>query len=367
MLWFSLIIVGHTNHIKRNIVYNINPKIGLKFLAASFPFWFITIFRYDVGTDYMQYLYGYYYEGIGESREKEIVFQSLIDFSHYINFPFFMITLFGTLVCFNTFYLIYKLSPNIKQSVILFFLSGFFFISLCMMRQAASTSLFFIALIFFLRRNYIIYFTITILCYFLHSTGGVYVLLGIIFILFDKIPCLLKLLKPKFLLLVTILIYVCGNLLRSQLMMLTQSIGIYGGYFGSDQDSQNSSGTFLIFGLTPFISYLLASLNNKGINDMVSGYRIKYIIFVIISWLSMISGILRSLIPNGERIIFLFEPISIISIPFFVKFTNSRFKRKSLYMSYLFFAVCVFWYFYYSRALDMFPYHTIFSTDLNIW
>lgn len=365
-LWLSMMIVQRT-YPKVNTTYNFNFNIGTKFIVASLPFLFITLFRYDVGTDYMQYLYGYYNQGIGDSREKEIVFQSIIDLSRYIHFPFLMIILFGSLVCLNTFYTIYKLSFNIKQSVILFFLSGFFFISLCMIRQSASTALFFIALIYLLKRNYLVYFFITIICYFLHSTGGVYVLLGVVILLFDKINWLSRLLRPKWLLIVTVIIYISGNLLRNQLMILTESVGIYSGYFGSDQDSQNSSGTFLIYGLTPFISYIAAFVKNRNIKYAIQDHRLEYIIFTLFSWFSLIAGILRPLIPNGERIIFLFEPVAIIAIPFFVNITSLHLKKISLYISYIFFGICTFWYFYYSRALDMFPYHFIFCPDINIW
>lgn len=365
-LWLSLALSRFTLDTQGRCICS-NGNIGSKFLLAAFPFWFITVFRYNVGTDYMQYLYGYYYQGVGESREKEIVFQSLIDFSHYINFPFFMITLFGTMTCCLSFYWMYKCSVDVRRSIMLFFLSGFFILSLTMMRQSASTALFFWALCFLKKKWYLLYFLFAYTCYLLHSTGGVYIVVGLVFIILDKVRFLFNLLKPKILILLAAVLYLLGTFLRGQLMALTEAAGIYSGYFGSDQDVQNTSGTFLLFGITPFVSYWFAHLDVAKRGKVMTEHRMDYIIYSVMCWLSLVFGVLRPLIPNGERIIFLFEPIAILSIPFFVRYTSQKYKKVSLYLSYCLFGISVFWYYYYKQSLDMFPYHFIFNPTFNIW
>lgn len=343
----------------------LGKKNTMKFIAASLPFWAITLLRYDVGTDYMQYLYGYYYYGTGESRGKECVFQWLIDISHYFDFPFLMITLFGTMICLMTFYCIYRKSDNIKQSILLFYFSGFFILSLSMMRQSAITALFFVAFCFFLKRKYVFYFALTIVGALIHSTGYVYVGLGFVFLVLLRFKFLRNLLKPTYLLLFAIVAFLLGGVLREQLMLLTESAGTYSGYFGSDQDSQNASGTFLLYGITPFVSYFLASIRSDGLKRARKERPVEYIVYTILCWLSLVTGLLRPLIPNGERIVFLFEPICILSIPFFVHY--ARYKKLSLYLSYGGLAACTLWYYYVKISLKMLPYHFIFWPDVNIW
>lgn len=343
----------------------LGKKKTLKFVTASLPFLAITLLRYDVGTDYMQYLYGYYYYGTGVSRGKEFVFQWLIDLSHYFDFPFLMIILFGTMICLMTFYCMYRISSNIRQSILLFYFSGFFILSLSMMRQSAITALFFVAYYFLLKKKYVFYFLLTIVGALIHSTGYVYVGLGIVFFVMLKFKFLVNLLKPTYLLLFAIVTFLLGGVLREQLMLLTESAGTYSGYFGSDQDSQNASGTFLLYGITPFVSYFLAGYHSEGLKVARQERPIEYIVYTILCWLSLVTGLLRPLIPNGERIVFLFEPICILSVPFFVHYT--KFKKLSLYLSYGGLAACTLWYYYVKMSLKMLPYHFIFWPDINIW
>lgn len=341
-------------------------RVGMKYFGAALPFLLITILRFDVGTDYMQYLWGYYNYGIGESRGKEIAFQFLVDLSHDLNFPFLMITLFGTLVCVLTFLSIYKQSYNIKQSIVLFFLSGYFIYSLTMMRQSAVTALFFVEIMLLLRGK-----TITALCFsiigaLLHSTGYVYLGLCLVFIVLYRYHYFDKLLHPYILVAIAGVAISFGALLREHLQLITESAETYSGYFGSDQDLQNSSGTFLLYGITPFISFFLI-MKDKGTRlSALYNDRLEYIIFTVCCWLSLVCGLLRPLIPNGERIVFLFEPICILSIPFFCQYSST--KKKFVYnISCLCLAACTFWYFYVRQSLNMFPYHFIFLPDVNIW
>lgn len=349
--------VGHGN--------GTNFVIHNNWFAAAFPVLFITLLRYDVGTDYMQYLYGYYYNGIGAKRDKELVFQALIDFSHYLDFPFLMIVLFGTCICLFSYYLIFQKSLNVRQSILLFFLSGFFFMSLSMMRQFAATSLSFLSMLFLFKRKLIPYFIVTIFCSFLHSTGAVYVVVGLAAFFLYHWRNSIDLLKPSILVAFALLAFLLGSVMREYLMKLTEETQTYSGYFGSYQDGQNSSGTFLIFGITPFLSYLFANFFPHKRRECLEKHRMEYIVYTIMCFLSLVTGILRPLIPNGERIVFLFEPISIFSVPFFVFYTAPRYKKISLYGTYLLFGVCVVWYYYINRSLAVLPYRFIFSSDID--
>lgn len=331
------------------------------------PFLLITVLRYDVGTDYMQYLFGYYLNELSDERANELIFHQVINIAHVFDFPFFIILSFGIAVCALTFYAIYKLSKDVKQSIWMFMLSGFFVTSLSMMRQSAATAIGFCALVFLFQGDIKKSVVLMVISYLTHTTGIVYLLLGMFVIFISKHQILVRLLNPVLFLVFITLTVSSGALLRNQLQEIAVSTDVYEGYFGSEHDEQNASGTFLLYGVAPFISYMFAWFDSRWIKCEMKRNSLPYIAYTIMVWLSFATGLLRQFIPNGERIVFLFEPFVIFSLPYFISLTRPNLRNYSLYFSYFIFGICTFWYYFYKQSLDILPYHFIFMKDVDIW
>lgn len=129
----------HQNNFKSKKVIDL-----LFMLAIIFPFWFISAFRYNVGTDYL-YTYVKYYEHtkIGWLPYKtEPLFQLINSILVWFNLDvvwLFIITSF--VILFFIFIIIFKCSENIYLSIIIFFVSGTFFNTLNNVRQYMSLAI----------------------------------------------------------------------------------------------------------------------------------------------------------------------------------------------------------------------------------
>lgn len=106
-------------------------------LLSIFPLWFISAFRYNVGTDYLNTYVRYYEETkLGWKPYSEFLFQWLNEFLVEKELSvvwLFAITSFVFLLF--TFKTIYNYSTNVYISVFILFISGMFFNSLNNVRQ----------------------------------------------------------------------------------------------------------------------------------------------------------------------------------------------------------------------------------------
>lgn len=111
----------------------------LLFLLMCFPLWFISAFRYNVGTDYM-YTYVKYYNEILQygykPYKKEIIFQFMNDILVFFNLGYqWIFILTSSIIVPLTMYFITKYSTNPLYSILFYFVSAFFFNTLNNVRQ----------------------------------------------------------------------------------------------------------------------------------------------------------------------------------------------------------------------------------------
>lgn len=146
----------------------------LLFLLAVFPVWFITAFRYDVGTDYL-YTYVKYFEhsSYGWRPYDEPLFQLLNNFiltfsDNYV--WLFVIT--GAIINILFFYFIFKYSVTPITSIVIYFVSSFFFNSLNNIRQYLAMS---IAVFAFTNKNFIKSLIIILFASMFHFSALLYV------------------------------------------------------------------------------------------------------------------------------------------------------------------------------------------------
>lgn len=110
---------------------------NISFLFVILPFWLITAFRYDVGTDYL-HTYVKYYEDVrmGWKPYSDYVFEWLNEILVKYNFDVvYLFAITGFIFLYFTFRIIFKYSDNTYLSIIVFFISSVFFASLNNVRQ----------------------------------------------------------------------------------------------------------------------------------------------------------------------------------------------------------------------------------------
>lgn len=231
-----------------------------------------------------------------------------------------------------------------------------------MMRQAAATAIFLFSLGYLIKRKYIKCILLNICTGMIHSSALIYVLFIITYIILDKFILKSKLINLKGIIIISICIFFSSFFIRSFLEFVTASLNIYSGYFGSDQDSGVSSGTHFLFGFTPFITAIITYQNKKLYlkNSTEEDIRV-FNLYMTLQWLGFLFSLLMTIIPNGERLIFLFMPTIIISAPFFLNRTSNRYRMLSKLFLISSFIVSMGYYFYVRKSLDMFPYHFIFN------
>ncbi len=189
LLFSSTFIKFRATHKNSKFSKTIDYKIYsiVLFLMAIFPFWFITAFRYDVGTDYF-HTYVKYFEHTSYGWKPyghEILFQLLnnVLVSMHLNYVW-LFAISGTLILSFLFYYIFKYSPKPLYSIAIFFCSSFFFNSLNNVRQYIAIA---IAIIGFSQKKTLKAFLIILIASLFHLTAIVYIPLYIIInILFAK-------------------------------------------------------------------------------------------------------------------------------------------------------------------------------------
>ncbi|MDE7384823.1 MAG: EpsG family protein, partial [Anaeroplasmataceae bacterium] len=120
-LFFSNLYISNYNSGKKTKTFsNYNFKKVICFLLAIFPFWFITAFRYDVGTDYL-YTYVKYFEHFQKGwrpYSHEPLFQLLNICLVSLNLSYvWLFAISGFIIIACMFYYIFKYSPMPIYSV----------------------------------------------------------------------------------------------------------------------------------------------------------------------------------------------------------------------------------------------------------
>lgn len=136
------------------------------FVLAVFPIWFITAFRYDVGTDYLLTYVKFFKETqLGYSPYNEPLFQFLNVLFVKLNLNYvWLFAVCGAIINIAVFKLIFKRSAYPVLSIALYFCAAIFFNTLNNVRQFLAISI--AAFAFFKDRNWKSVLIIAIACLF---------------------------------------------------------------------------------------------------------------------------------------------------------------------------------------------------------
>lgn len=313
-------------------------KYEIAWLICMLPPFFVSALRYNVGRDYYTYTVQYFNKvGLG-SRKLEPLFSLLIDLCHAVlKDPQSLIILMAVFFCAIVFRCIYMDSNNILLSVILFFVTGTYYFSLSMMRQMVTFALFLFSLRFFINRKYVVVTISLIMGTLIHSTGYIYILFYFVMLLIKYYYKSLDANKLRLISLIMLMVgFVFSNVVREQIIKLLDIFGsYYSKYFNSIHDYKNGSITYLALGCIPYA----IALSSKRPKNTIDIYELnKYDTYFWATWMGALLSILLPIIPNGERMVFMFMPVSILSIPYFYDCINFRIY-KNLKFYYILFCI----------------------------
>lgn len=361
MLLTGLVITGL---FRARIVYKGREVKYAKAAIVMFPFLIVSAGRYMVGRDYTAYTVSYYNLGNGDvGREWEILATLVIRIARIFQTPHLMIAIYALLFCGITFMYIKDQSIHCGFSVLLLVLSGTYFESLTMMRQSISTAMFIYASKYLVERQYKKYIIIMIVASFFHKTAFVYLVVGFMFFWSDK---LFKRYEKKIKLVFFALLAFSTNytmFLRNIIYDFALKFKYYNRTFNSVYDHGNYSGSLLLATVPVFLVMSLAIIYSKDRDEKANK---KMSLYYLVCFLGAWTAMLLPIIPNGERIVHLFTPMEIVSLPYAVrrielrKTAVGKFVRPiCVLVVILCLAVTTYHYYYTNNAVDAFPYQFI--------
>lgn len=328
----------------------LNPYI---FLFLSFLVLFIIAgFRYDVGTDYILYkkmqipiILGFKNPNYWQVTNYEIGFQLLVKVIYIL---FKNTLLFFTFMAFLFLFFMYKF---VKENFLFAGLSVYIFItcffynhSFNVMRQALATAIFLYSIKYIECKNWKKFLLFIILATTFHWASLLY--LPLYFFLRKKWSNSIQL----FILLCSFLF---RDIIRNILIFFSNKFGFYTAYFGGSLDSGYNLPIFILLVVSCIYFYRLIFVENKTIKDNI---------YSNLEFLSFFVAINCSIIPTGYRVMYMFFPIIIISLPYWYLKT-SKIKYSKLYF-YLLLVLLLLLYIYmvplhnYGETL---PYYSIFN------
>ena len=296
-----------------------NKTIHLYNWIAMLPFWFVTCFRYQVGTDYKTYIELYATIIPNGSYESDFLFSLLVKFCvNFFNNKHLIIVFIGTLTIFLIGRFIQKNTENMVLSIILLFFTGTFSISLNLMKQMLATAIWLNSLQYIKERKFVKYMFLVLVAAGFHRIAFLYTFL---YFFYEK-PIPIKKSFPIFM----AFIYIFNNQIRSIIITVTKWLDFYYGYFYNLYDKRQGSGALLVINIFAFIIIFKCFQNSqeKGIY-----LEKKFNFYYNIQFLCLFFCVLMSILPNGERIVYLLLPMQIVSIP---SALQSIEKKKARYI-----------------------------------
>lgn len=294
-----------------------NKKISFYSCIVMLPFWFVTCFRYQVGTDYTTYTELYATIIPNGSYESDFLFSILVKLCvNFFNNKHLIIVFIGSLIIFLMGGFIEKNSKNIILSIVLFFLSGTFSISLNLMKQMLATVIWLNSLKYIKERKIVPYLIILLIAAGFHGIAFLY------FFLYFFYEYLVPIKKsfPVFM----AIIYIFSGQIRKVIITVARRFNFYYGYFYNLYDKRQASGALLTINIFAFVLIFLCIQNSqkKGLHlekDFNFYYNMQF--------LCLVFSVLMPIFPNGERIVYLLIPLQIVSIPAVLQNIENKKRR----------------------------------------
>lgn len=282
----------------------------LCYIMAAMPFFIVSAFRYDVGTDYL-YRYTNDYNRMlkgANVSNLEILFKAIMYFCMiFTTKPYMMFFITSALIVGLIMETIFKQSKNKILSVCIFFLGGFFFDSLNIMRQYLAMSIVFFAYQFLLKDKkwYLLYTLLVIIATLIHSSA---IMMLVAILLTRKM-----LVSWKWVIPISILILILNENLIKVLELILQNTR-FNVYLTGKYAKGDISFLFIAENLIIYIAmYYLYSKNKK-----LGNIQTQDILFLNIQALALILMVSGSCHMLFIRIALYFSIFQVISVPYYI-------------------------------------------------
>ena len=318
MIIFSVLIICIGEKYKDNKVI----KIGAYVLSAL-SFFVVSAIRYDVGTDYF-YRYAPEYINIGNGIDVtnvELGYKLIVKICLLITKDYaILFAVTSAIIIGLTFYTIFKESPYPALSVTIYFLTGFFFHSLNLMRQYLAISVLLFSYKYLIDKKYIAYIISVVIAVLLHSTS--------IVIVVAMLLCDREVFDLKKTIIVSIILLVFGNYIWKLIVDVIVNHTRFAVYIGSKFDKSQLRVNDIILNAILYIIIYYLYKNTKEV-----GRKEKF--YLNMQACSLFFMILASTMYLLFRISFYFGIFNIISIPYFLKKSDLKAKKKIIVLTVL--------------------------------
>ncbi|MFR2535230.1 MAG: EpsG family protein [Clostridia bacterium] len=299
MLVIALLLAYYSQRVENKKVAFI-LKIG-----SILPFFLISAFRYDVGTDYL-YRYSKDYHVIcqgGNITNLEIGFKLLMKLCAFITKePQILFVITSLLITGILGMVVYRYSKKPVLSIFIFFSGCFFFQSMNLVRQFLAMVIILLSYELLADKKYKAWVICVIMAFLTHSTSIVVV---IALLLKKKVVA-----KPMLIIILSIVILLGSNLLGNALNILLEQTR-FAVYINSQYDFGDirylTTGVNLVAYLMSYYLYKQMKQKNERAN-----------LYMNILALALLCNILGSVTFLFLRISYYFSIIQIIAIPYFI-------------------------------------------------
>ena len=305
MLLLSIAFLYATKKVKKKWI-----KI-VCYIMAAMPFFIVSAFRYDVGTDYFAryaYDYGRMLEG-ANIKNLEILFKALMYFCMlFTEKPYMLFFITSALIVGLFLGTAFKQSQNVILSVCIFFLAGFFFDSLNIMRQYLAMSIVFAGYPLLLKNKkwcYAVYAIIVGIAICIHSSA--FIMLALL-LLTKKM-----LVSWKWVIPVGVVILILNENLMDWIGLLVQNTR-FGVYLTGKFAKGDVSFLFIAENLVIYLMMYYIYAKNKKIGN-VQKADILFLNVQAIALLTMILGSCHMLFIRTELY---FSVLQIVSVPYYI-------------------------------------------------
>ncbi|MBO0472990.1 transmembrane protein EpsG [Enterococcus sp. DIV0840] len=302
--------------------------------------------RDKVGTDYIVYsnkqipevLQGipnsveYLYKGVIHLGNMLGNYQWIFVLTHVIIFLFILMS-------------ILRDSKNYWLSIIVLFGTGFFNYSMNIMRQSIAIAIFLFSIHYLLKRENKKYILCIIIAMLFHKTSILYFMLLVL---------RNTKLQWKKIAIFSIGLIIFKEVFRSIMLMISTRFNFYDNQFGTVLDSRQVGWVFMI--ANGVILFLYLMINRKKVNSDRTN------VYILLQFIAFAITLISDVVPNYERLMYMFMIAQILSVPYFYKLLNSRvFKWGFLLVLVLVYSLLFYRLFIISNIGETFPYKSILN------
>lgn len=375
-IYITMLFISVISLIAASKVQKKWKKITL-YVLSVIPFFLVSAFRYDVGTDYLKrYWYDYNRMVQGKNVSNlEIGFKIIIKICIILSKePYILFVICSGIIIGLIMYTVITKSRNPILSVLIFFLGGFFFDSLNIMRQYMAMSIVFFAYNFLLEdKKTILYILCVILAGTFHSSAFIMLVLAL---LPKKEYANWKLVLP-----VTVII-----LLLNERLLKILEIALQGTRFNVYFSEKLAKGEVSFLLIAENLLFYLAMNYMYFKNKKIGNIDKQDTLFLNIQTLALLCIAISTCHMLFIRITLFFSIFQIISVPYYIskmpiqeierdinKISKGKLKlKKEKFQKYATIIIVLCFIFAFTRTNILtntnrvLPYRTIFNKELSI-